>query len=146
MWRGRSLKGFFHRLKLESKGFQQVGLETVAERLGSLARSACDLSRRDIVENKVNPTLGAFVHDAVTLLIVDFIHLSDFERIGAAINHKAHPWIAVDGDMDSVTEMKRRMHVKMRLDNAASLQPRGHGSNVRAARWIVILKDLMHEG
>mgnify|MGYP003999808057 CR=1 FL=1 len=146
MWRGRSLKGFFHRLKLESKGFQQVGLETVAERLGSLARSACDLSRRDIVENKVNPTLGAFVHDAVTLLIVDFIHLSDFERIGAAINHKAHPWIAVDGDKDSVSMMKGGVAVMMRFDNAASLQTGRHGSNDRATGRVVVFKDLMHEG
>ena len=96
-------------------------------------RSACDLSWRDIVENKVNATLGAFVHDAMTLLVIDFVHFPDLERIGAAINHKAHSWIAVYGDMNSVTMMKRGMPVMMRFDNAASLQPRGHGSNDRAA-------------
>ena len=116
------------------------------EPLGGSRLSACDLSWRDIVENKVNPTLVAFVHDAVSLLVIDLIHLPDLERIGAAINHKAHAWIAVYGDMNSVTMMKRGMPVMMRFDNAASLQPRGHGSNDRAARWIVILKDLMHEG
>ena len=126
-------------------GVQQAGLETFAEYAVGSALSACDLSWWDVVENKVNPTLIALVHHAVTLLVIDLIHLPDLERIGTAVDHKAHPWVGVDGDVDSVTMMKRRVAVMMGFDNAASLQTRRHGPYDRATRWIVIFKDLMHQ-
>ncbi len=72
---------------------------------------------RNIVEDKGNSIIIAFVHDTVSFLIVEFKGFANLRLIRHTIYHESDPMIGCDRYMDSVTSMKRGMFVDMRLDD-----------------------------
>ena len=112
---------------------------------GSLRGLYGERSGWHVIENKGDSIRVALVHHAVFSLVVEFVHLANFELVGAAINHEAYARIRRDWHMNSVTAVKRWVLIDMRFDVAASQQFCSHRPNDRAARRIVLAKNLVHQ-
>ena len=98
--------------------------------------SALDFSRRDVIENKVDPPLVTLVHHAVLFLIVDLIDIADRHFLRSAIDHEAHSRIGVNGNMYAMTVVKRGMLVVVRLDDSPCLQTCCHRADNRPTGWM----------
>ncbi len=83
--------------------------------------SALDLGGWDVIENEVDASLCAFVHHTVPLLIVDLVDVSDLHFLRTTINHEPHPGIGVNGYMDPMPVVERRVFVVVGLDDPAGL-------------------------
>ena len=108
------------------------------------ASSSLNICRRNVIKNKIDASLTAFVHDAVAFLIINLIDLTDLEPKGAPINHESYPRVSIDRDVDPVAVMKRRMTVVMRFYDATWFKPGCHGADDGSPRRIMVLQDLMH--
>lgn len=60
------------------------------------APHALELVWRNIVENESDPVLGAFIHHAVGLLIVDLVCEAHLKTVWPAINHEPNSRISPD--------------------------------------------------
>ena len=74
--------------------FQGTSIECgfYVPRCSDLALNFCG---RDVVENKVNAALAAFIHHAVLLLVINLVNVTDRHLLRSAINHKSDSGIGV---------------------------------------------------
>ena len=61
---------------------------------------------RDVVKNKINPALVAFIHDAVLFLVIDFVNVTNRHALGSPIDHEAHSGVGINRDVNPVTRME----------------------------------------
>ena len=84
MWRATSCVVRFRGTSIEC-GFS-------IPRSSGLALNFCG---RDVVENKVNAALAAFIHHAVLLLVINLVNVTDRHLLRSAVNHKSDSGIGV---------------------------------------------------
>ena len=82
-------------------------------RYSALALNFCG---RDVVENKVNAALAAFIHHTMFLLVINLVNVTDRHLLRSAVNHKSDSGIGRDWYVNSMTTMKRWMFIPMLND------------------------------
>ena len=72
-------------------------------RYSALALNFCG---RDVVENKVNAALAAFIHHTMLLLVINLVNVTDRHLLRSAINHKSDSGIGVYRYVYAMSEVK----------------------------------------
>ena len=111
-----------------------------------IGRQPTQLPWRNVIENKRDAVVRAFVHNAVVFLVVYLVGFAHLKLVRAPVDHEADTRIGRNRHVDTMTAVKGWVCVGMWLDLAACQQLGRHRTDDRAAGWIVLADDVMHHG